>query len=93
MVSATVRRTLAGCPLCGRPASRICASDLGHDAGHHLDGFDRILAGRAFGGEHDGVAAVVDGIGHVAGFGARGARILDHGFQHLRRRDDGLAML
>ena len=35
--------------------------------------------------------AVENGVGHVAGFGARGTRVLDHRFQHLRGRDHRLA--
>ena len=45
------------------------------------------------GGEHDGVGAVVDGVGDVGGFGAGGARVVDHGFEHLGGGDDGLAIL
>ena len=64
-----------------------------HDAGHHGDGFDGILADGGFAGEHHGVGAVVDGVGDVGDLGARGARILDHRLQHLRGRDDRLAVL
>ena len=66
---------------------------LGDDLGHHGDGFDGILAGGGFGGEHDGVGAVVDGVGDVGGLGAGGARVVDHGLEHLRGGDDGLAIL
>ena len=52
-----------------------------------------IFAYGRFAGEHDGVGAVVDGVGHVGDFGARGPRILDHGFEHLRGSDDGLGVL
>ena len=62
-----------------------------NDAGHHADGFDGVIAGSGFGGEHDGVGAVEDGIGDVGSFGAGGARILGHGLQHLRGGDDGPA--
>jgi len=41
------------------------------------------FSGSGFGGEHDGVGTVEDRIGHVGGFGARGAGILGHGFEHL----------
>ena len=47
----------------------------------------RIGPGRGFGGKHQRIAAVEHGIGHVGSFGARGARILRHGFEHLRRGD------
>ncbi len=50
-----------------------------------------VLAAGGFGGEHDGVGAVEDGVGDVAGFGARGARVFDHRFEHLRGGDDRLA--
>jgi hypothetical protein len=63
------------------------------DARHHGDGFDGILADGRLAGEHDGVSAVVDGVGHVGDLGARGPRILDHRFQHLRGRDHGLGVL
>ena len=55
--------------------------------------FDGILAGGTFGGEHDGVGAVVDGVGDVGGFGASGARVVDHRLEHLGGGDDGLAVL
>src|SRR6184192_1210217 len=61
--------------------------DARHD-GHRLA---RILAAGSFGGKHDGVSAVEDGISHVAGFGASGPGILDHGFQHLGGGDHRLA--
>src|SRR5579872_2902337 len=61
------------------------------DARHDRDRFARILAAGSFGGEHDGVAAVEDGVGYIAGLGARGARVLDHRFEHLRSGDDRLS--
>ena len=61
------------------------------DARHDGDRFARVLAAGGFGREHDGVGAVEDGVGHVAGFGARGARVFDHRLEHLRGGDDGLA--
>src|SRR5712672_1613131 len=66
---------------------------FGDDLGHHGYGFDGVLACGGFGGEHDGVGAVVDGVGYVGGFGAGGARVVDHGFEHLGRGDDGFAVL
>ena len=66
---------------------------LGDDLGHHGDGFDGILAGCGLTGEHDGVGAVVDGVGDVGGLGAGGARVLDHRLEHLRGGDDGFAVL
>jgi hypothetical protein len=61
------------------------------DARHDGNGFAGILAAGGFGGEHDGVGAVENGVGDVAGFGARGARVFDHRLEHLRGGDDGLA--
>ncbi len=61
------------------------------DARHDRDRFVGIFSAGGFGREHYGVGAVEDGIGHVAGFGAGGARVFDHRLEHLRRRDDGLA--
>ena len=66
---------------------RIVGFRFANDAVHHLHGFQRIRARRGFGGEHQRVAAVEDGVGHVGSFGARGTRILRHGFEHLRRGD------
>ena len=62
-----------------------------YDAGHHGDRFARIFAARSFSRKHDRIGAIENGIGNVAGFGARGPRVLDHGFQHLRSGNDGLA--
>src|SRR5580658_319338 len=61
------------------------------DARHDGDGFAGILAASGFSGEHDGVGAVEDGVGYVAGFGARGARVFDHRLEHLRSGDYRLA--
>ena len=57
------------------------------------DRLDRVLAHGRLAGEHHGVGAVVNRIGHVGDLGARGARILDHRLQHLRGRDHRLAEL
>ena len=63
-----------------------------YDARHHGHGFHGIFAHGRLAGEHDGVGAVVDGVGHVGDLGARGPGILDHGFEHLRGRDNGLGI-
>ncbi len=42
-----------------------------------------------FAREHDGVGTVEDGVGDVADFGAGGAALLDHGFEHFGGDDDG----
>src|SRR6266567_1541810 len=65
---------------------------LGDDLGHHGYGFNGVFAGGGLAGEHDGVGAVVDGVGYVGGLGSGGARVLDHGLEHLGRRDDGSAV-
>ena len=57
------------------------------------DRFNRILADGRFAGEHHGIGAVVNGVGHVGDFGARGPRVLDHRLQHLRCGDDRLGVL
>ena len=62
-----------------------------HDARHDGNRFARILSAGGFAGEHDGVGAVEDGVGHVTGLGARGARVFDHRLEHLGGGDDGLA--
>ncbi len=71
----------------------LLAFRLEHDLGHHLDRLDRILAGGGLRREHHRVGAVVDGVGHVAGLGPRGAGIFDHRLQHLGGRDDRLAII
>ena len=61
--------------------------DLAHDA----HGVHRVLARGGLAGEHDGAGAVIDGVGHVADFGAGGAGIGDHALEHFGRGDDALA--
>ena len=58
---------------------------------HGVDGFHRILARGGLAGEHDGAGAVVDGVGDVRNLRARGAGIVNHGFEHLCRGDDACA--
>ena len=60
------------------------------DARHRLHDDDRVLAHARLTREHDRVGAVQDGVGDVAGLGARGNRVVDHRLEHLRRDDDGL---
>ena len=93
MVSAMERRTLAGWPRARTGLDADLVLGFGDDLGHHGDGFDGIFAGGGLAGEHDGVGAVVDGVGDVGGFGAGGARVFDHRLEHLRGGDDGLAVL
>ena len=89
MVSAMDRRRAGRCS--GSRGSERMSFGLGHNAGHHLDRFAGELADRALAGKHDRVGAVEDGVGHVAGLGPRGTRVLGHGLEHLRGRDDRLA--
>ena len=63
------------------------------DAAHHVDRLQRKLASRGLCGKHTGVGTVEDGVGNVADFRARWARRSDHALQHLRRDDDGNALL
>ncbi len=61
------------------------------DTAHGGDGVHGIGADRAFGGEHDRRGAVEDGVGDVGDLGSGRRRRGDHGFEHLRSGDDGLA--
>ena len=61
------------------------------DAVHRRHRFDRILAGRGFRRQHDGVGAVEDRGGDVGDFGAGRHRARNHQLQHLRGDDDRLA--
>src|SRR5262249_13339748 len=56
-----------------------------YDARHDLDRFARVLARCGFAGEHYRVGPVKDRIRDVTGFGACGARVLDHRLEHLGR--------
>ena len=69
------------------------ALGLDHDARHHGYGLARVAATSGFRRKHDRVGAIEDGVGHVAGFGARGTRILDHRLEHLRGCDHRLTPL
>ena len=62
-----------------------------HDLGHGLHSSDRIFARRRLTGEHDGARAVIDRVGNVGNLRPRRARIVDHGFEHFRGRNDALA--
>src|SRR5262245_33409129 len=61
------------------------------DSRHRFDRLNRIIADRRLSRKHYGVRAVQDRVRHVGGFGARGARLMGHRFEHLRRRDDDLS--
>ena len=49
------------------------------------------MPGGRLAGKHHRVGPVKDGIGDVTGFGARGARVVYHGLEHLRGGDGGYA--
>src|ERR1700722_16336512 len=66
---------------------------LSDDLRHHGDGFNGILAGGAFAREHDGVSAVIDGVGDVGGLGTSWPWVVDHRFEHLRGSNNGFAVL
>ncbi len=63
--------------------------DVAGNVGHGLDGLDGILSIGGFAAEHNGVGAVVDGVGHVGNLRAGGAGVVDHTVQHLGGGDDG----
>ena len=62
------------------------------DGGHRLHRFEGIFSRSRFTTQHESVGAVVDSVGNVGHFGASGARIVDHGVEHLRSHDDGLLL-
>ena len=70
---------------------REVAFRKGSDASHSFYGFYRIEATSRFAAEHDGVCAIEDGVGDVARFSPCRTRVVAHGFQHLRRRNDRFA--
>jgi hypothetical protein len=61
------------------------------DAGHDLDGLLKVRSIGRFSRKHDTVTSIVNGIGDIGTFGASGAGIADHGFQHLGGSNDGLS--
>ena len=73
-----------------RSVSREVLLSLESNAGLHLNGLDRVLTGSGLAREHNGVGAVVDGVSNVGNLGARRARVLLHGVEHLRSGDNGL---
>ena len=60
---------------------------------HGLQGLHRILSVGRLAGEHDGAGSLVNGVRHVGSLRAGRARVLDHGIQHLGRRDHRLSGL
>mmetsp|Transcript_101220 Transcript_101220/g.264434 ORF Transcript_101220/g.264434 Transcript_101220/m.264434 type:complete len:320 (+) Transcript_101220:321-1280(+) len=62
------------------------------DAAHDRDGVLGEVACCRLAGQHDAIRAVQHSVGHIAGLRTCGARGLDHGLQHLRRGDHGLAL-
>jgi hypothetical protein len=61
------------------------------DAAHHTHSLDRIRAHRCLAAQHHRVGPVEDRVGDIARLGARWTDMRDHGFEHLRRGDDGNA--
>ena len=61
------------------------------DTRHDLDSLAGVRARGGLAGEHHAVGAVQHGVGHVGSLRSGGAGRGDHGVEHLRRGDDGLA--
>ena len=57
------------------------------DAGHGLNGFDRVRTCSTFSRQHHRVGIVQHGVGHVGHFGTGRHRVLDHRLHHLGRHD------
>ena len=53
------------------------------DGGHSLQGLDGILACSGLARQHDRAGAVINSVGNVGDLGTGGARVHDHGIQHL----------
>ena len=60
---------------------------------HCLHSAKRIFACRSFSRKHDRARSVEDSVRYVGYLCSRRGRILYHGLEHLRRRDDHLARL
>ena len=58
-----------------------------HDAVHHGDRLDRIVARGRLGRQHQGIGALIDGIGDIGGLGAGRRGRPRHRLQHLGRHD------
>ena len=69
------------------------ALDAGSDPVHHLNRFQWILAGRAFGRKHHGVGTIINRGCNVADLGSCRSWRRHHQFEHLGRNDDGLSKL
>jgi hypothetical protein len=76
------------------PASPLFAVVFGlaDNGGHHAHGLDGVLAAGRLARQHHRVGAVVNGVGHVGGFGTRRQRVGHHRLEHLRGRNDNLAL-
>src|SRR5428012_8164 len=76
-------------PALAAPATRTEVGDIAfsfnHDARHDLNRLARIVSAGGLSGEHDSVGAIKDGVGDVAGFGARGTRAVS--YTHLRAHE------
>ena len=58
-----------------------------------LDALHRILPNGGFAGQHDGIGFFVDGVGDVGDLGPGRMRVVDHGFEEMRRHDHAFAVL
>ena len=61
------------------------------DLRHHLNSLYRIFTCRTFAGQHDSTCTIVDCICNVCCLRTCRARVLNHGIEHLCRRDNLLA--
>ena len=59
-------------------ASCVAGFGAADDVVHHVDDLDRVTADGGFGGEHEGIGTVPDGVGDVGRFGAGRALALNH---------------
>lgn len=60
------------------------------NARHGGNGLDGIFSVGGLATEHEGIGAVIDGVGDVGYLGTGGTGILYHRVEHLRSHDDGL---
>ena len=57
------------------------------NGGHGLHRLEGIFARGRFAAEHEGIGAIVDGVGDVGDLCSRGTRVVDHRVKHLRGHD------
>src|SRR5690348_14175442 len=68
------------------------ALDAERDAVENLDATQGMLADGGFAAEHDGIRLLINRVGDIRDFGARGHGRFNHAFQHVRRDDDRFAL-